>query len=123
MPLRMILDSGAVEPDDVALVGARNLDPFEVEFLAASGMRRERRRWTTCSSGADGVYVALDADVVEPGELSVFMPEPDGLLLDEVEEILRRVAESAHVVGAGVTGLGPAPSTSAARPTGAALGL
>jgi arginase family enzyme len=26
-PLRMLLDSGAVEPHDVALVGARNLDP------------------------------------------------------------------------------------------------
>src|SRR5919197_285211 len=38
MPLRMIIDSGAVHPHDVALVGARNLDPPEEEFIAQSGI-------------------------------------------------------------------------------------
>jgi arginase len=123
MPLRMILDSGAVEAPDVALIGARNLDPYEVDFLATSGMRREDGLGELLDA-AETVYVALDADVVEPGELSVFMPEPDGLLLDDVEEILRRVAESAHVVGAGVSGLRPAPDNVAALARlGAALGL
>ena len=41
---------------------------------------------------ADGVYVALDCDAVEPAELEVFMPEPAGLRLDEVEPLLRDVA-------------------------------
>ena len=39
MPLRMLLDAGAVAAGDVALVGARNLDPPEEEFIAASGLR------------------------------------------------------------------------------------
>ena len=37
MPLRMVLDDGAVLAKHVALVGARNLDPPEVEFIEASG--------------------------------------------------------------------------------------
>ena len=51
MPLRMLIDSGAVGAEDVALVGARNLDPPEEEFIAASGVhvgdggdRRSARR-------------------------------------------------------------------------------
>src|SRR5205823_2052649 len=39
MPLRMLIDGGAVQPEDVALVGARNLDPPEQEFIAARGVR------------------------------------------------------------------------------------
>ena len=39
---------------------------------------RARTRSSGRSTGADAVYVALDCDAVEPGELAVFMPEPDG---------------------------------------------
>jgi arginase len=88
MPLRMILDSGAVSPDDVALVGARNLDPPEEEYIAASGLQTGEGAIERALEGVDYVYVALDADVLEPSELAVFMPEPDGLSLDEVEAIL-----------------------------------
>ena len=38
MPLRMVIDRGAVGPANVALVGARNLDPPEVEFIEAAGV-------------------------------------------------------------------------------------
>ena len=40
MPLRMAIDEGSVEARDVALVGARNLDPPEVEYLGDDGHRR-----------------------------------------------------------------------------------
>jgi arginase len=36
MPLRMVLDDGAVLAKHVALIGARNLDPPEVEFIATT---------------------------------------------------------------------------------------
>ncbi len=91
------------------LVGARNLDPFEREFLAATGLRREDGLDEVLAE-ADGVYVALDADVVEPGELAVFMPEPGGLMLEDLEALLRRIAHDTPVVGAGLTGLRPAPA-------------
>ena len=38
MPLRMLLDDGVVRHADVALVGARNLDPPESEFMARTGI-------------------------------------------------------------------------------------
>jgi arginase len=110
MPLRMILDSGAVEPDDVALVGARALDPPEEEYIAKSGIHTGPDAVARALQGVSCVYVALDADVVEPSELSVFMPEPGGLSIAEVEATLGNVAESASVVGAGFTGLSFEPS-------------
>jgi arginase len=109
MPLRMVIDHGAVEPSDVVLIGARSLDPPEVEFIATSGVRREEGLDEVLES-ADAVYVAFDADVVEPEQLKVFMPEPDGLSLDRIEELMRRVAATGKVAGAGLTGLRPAPT-------------
>ena len=55
--------------------------------------------------GADAVYVAFDADSVEPGELAVFMPEPDGLRLEELEQTLRQIASRSRIAGLGFTGL------------------
>ena len=110
MPLRMILDSGAVDPHDVALVGARALDPPEEEYIASSGLHTDDDAVARALDGVACVYVALDGDVVEPSELSVFMPEPGGLSLDEVEAILRDVDEHASVLGAGFTGLSFEPS-------------
>src|SRR2546429_7306370 len=62
MPLRMLLDSGAVEPEDVALVGARDLDPPERDFIHASGLHTGKHAVDRALNGADGVYVAIDAD-------------------------------------------------------------
>jgi len=108
-PLRMLIDSGAVEAEDVALVGARNLDPPEEEFIAAAGINVGAEKIEAAIDGAEGVYVAFDADVVDPGELEVFMPEPDGLKLDEVEAAFRQISEHSLVVGVGFTALAPEP--------------
>lgn len=105
MPLRMLLDDGAIEAANVALVGARNLDPAEVEFIAAAGIHTGDGAVERALAGTDVVYVALDADSVEPGELAVFMPEPDGLGLVELEALLRSIAARSRVVGAGLSGL------------------
>ncbi len=110
MPLRMILDSGAVAADDVALVGARALDPPEEEYIAHSGLHTGGAAIEQALAGTACVYVALDGDVLEPSELAMFMPEPDGLSLDEVEALLRGVDERASVLGAGFTGLSFEPS-------------
>lgn len=105
MPLRMIVDSGAVEPRDVALVGARNLDPPEEEFIAASGIRVGEPGIAAALDGATCTYVALDLDVADPNELSVFMPEPDGLSVAELERLLRDIAGRTNILGAGLSGL------------------
>ena len=89
MPLRMAIDAGAVDPADVALVGARSLDPPELEYMAATGIDDDLGR---ALEGCDRVYVAFDCDVLRPGELAVFMPEPGGPTLAEAEELLRDIA-------------------------------
>ena len=101
MPFRMLLDAEVVAADDVALVGARNLDPPEVEFMAAHGIDESLDR---ALADVEATYVALDFDVLDPGEADVFMPEPNGMSADEVEALLRDVAGRTTVAGIGVTG-------------------
>jgi arginase len=105
MPLRMLLDSGAVDAADVALVGARNLDPPEVDFIRSSGLRTGEDGIGQALDGVGCTYVALDVDVLEPTEMSVFMPEPEGPSRRELERLLRLVAARTEVLGAGFTGL------------------
>jgi arginase len=107
MPLRMLIDSGAVDPVDVVLLGARNLDPPEREYVASVGLRTEPEGLGQALEATEGAYVAIDADALEPGEISPFMPEPGGLSLAETEELLGRVRERAAVLGVGLSGLSP----------------
>ena len=89
----------------MALVGARSLDPPEEEFIARPASTR-RRRIEAALEGADAVYVALDVDVLDPDdEVRMFMPEPGGPTVAEVEEILRRIAAAKPVAGVGFTGV------------------
>ena len=107
MPLRMIIDGGAVAATDVALVGARNLDPPEVEFIERAGIHDDP---SAVLANVDCVYVALDCDVFDPSALAVWMPEPDGPTLGQIEHALVEIRERGTVVGAGLTGLAPDPA-------------
>jgi len=101
MPLRMLLDDGVIAPENVALVGARNLDPGEVDYLAETGIDDSLER---ALSGVDATYIALDLDVLDSREAAVFMPEPEGPTAAEIEEVLRDVAARTTIAGVGVTG-------------------
>jgi arginase family enzyme len=107
MPLRMLLDRGTIHAEDVVLWGARNLDPPEEEFIATAGIGDDP---SVLLDRADAIYVALDCDVLDPDELAVFMPEPDGPSLGDVEHLLERVRSSGKLVGVGFTGLAPDPA-------------
>jgi len=107
MPLRMLIDGGAVDARDVALIGARSLDPPEVEFIAAAGIQDSAE---AVLERVDCVYVALDCDVFAPTELTVFMPEPGGLTVAEVETLFCGLRDRGAVVGAGLSGLAPDPA-------------
>jgi len=109
MPLRMLLDRGTIAAADVVLWGARNLDPPEVEFIAAAGIGDDPGVLLD-RDDVEAVYVALDCDVFDPAELAVFMPEPSGPSLAEVEQLLTRVRDSGKLVGVGFTGLAPDPA-------------
>ena len=105
MPLRMLLDAGVVEP-------------ARVWRSSAPGTSIRPRSSTSPKPGIDdsleralagggAVYVALDLDVLDPEEADMFMPEPDGLSVAAVEDVLRETASSCTVVGIGVTGFLP----------------
>jgi len=123
-PLRLLIDSGAVDAQDVALVGARNLDPPEEELIAARGIGLGAAAVEEALAGAAGAYVAIDFDSLSADEVAPFMPEPGGLSVAEAEDVLGSVRNATPVLGVGLTAMLPdernlAP---AARLT-AALGL
>jgi arginase family enzyme len=107
MPLRMLLDRGTIAAADVVLYGARSLDPPEAEYIVSAGIGDDPG---ALLERAEVVYVALDCDVLDPDELAVFMPEPGGPSLADVERLLAEVRESGKLVGVGFTGLAPDPA-------------
>jgi arginase len=110
MPLRMLVDGGTVRVEDVVLVGARRLDPGEEAFLDQAGLALGIDGVVPALASADAVYVAIDCDVLDPGEgVDVFMPEPDGLSIASVELVIERATELRPLAGAGFTGLVAAP--------------
>jgi len=104
MPLRMAIDEDSVATADVALVGARDLDPPEQAYLAEHDIDDDLGR---ALDGTTAVYVALDVDVLEPGAAPIFMPVPGGLEVTDVERILLELSATSHVAGLGITGLTP----------------
>jgi arginase len=104
MPFRMLLDSGAVAAEDAALVGARSLDPAEVAFIESAGIDDSLDR---ALADVDVTYVALDLDVLDPSEVDVLIPEPDGPSAAEIEALLGDLAGRTRIAGIGVTGLLP----------------
>jgi arginase family enzyme len=104
MPLRMIVDGGAVDPENVALVGARDLDPPEREFIQASGIHTGKHAIERALAGAGAVYVAIDGDGLDENEVSAFMPVPGGIPVADAAESLSWLAAHAPVAGVGLAG-------------------
>jgi len=104
MPLRMIVDGGAVESADVALVGARELDPPETDFIRHCGVHVGENAIEQALAGADAVYVAIDADGLDEEEVVAFMPVPGGIPVAAAAESLRWIAANTTVAGVGLAG-------------------
>jgi arginase family enzyme len=104
MPLRMIIDGGAVDAGDVALIGARDLDPPERDFIRASGLHTGKHASARALKGTEAVYVAIDGDGLDPSEAAVWMPVPGGLSVAEAADQLSWVAANATIAGVGLSG-------------------
>jgi arginase len=107
MPFRMILDSGAVDPQDAILLGAA------ASTRRAGVHRVDRppyrcRRLEQALDGTEGAYVALDVDSLEPAR-STRSCGARGLTLEEVEQLLQRVRDRTSVLGAGFSGIAADP--------------
>jgi arginase len=105
-----------------ALIGARDLDPWETDDLANSAitnLRVEDIR-TKGVGGAigpfleklarevDQVYLHIDVDVHDPGEAPAnYYNAPGGLRADEVREAIAFIGQHIHVAGGGLGSYDP----------------
>jgi len=94
----------AVPEGRVVLVGARDLDPPEVDYLAGAAMRCREVADLSDEDLPDGpIYLHFDADVVDGAELpGLRYPAPDGPGLSTVAAALHRVLATGRVVALGL---------------------
>jgi arginase len=117
MPLRTLLGEGdeelvsvcqpALRPEQVFLVGARDLDPPEVEYARGAGLcvlgvetNGDQLVRELEGAGFGRVYVHLDLDVLEPGDFDeAICPVPGGMRYEGLLEVLGALRERTDVVG------------------------
>ena len=95
------------DPGRIVLAGARDFDPAERELIDASALTvlagRDAMEELPAALGNDPVFIHLDLDVLEEGELPVSFPAKGGLEIAELHQLLAHVAEGREVVGFEVT--------------------
>jgi agmatinase len=117
--LRRALEVAGIQPDHVAIVGGRDYDPEELDFIRANGVTLVGARdlvsdfgaavekLTAVLDGAD-VHVSFDVDALDPAFApGTEIPSAGGLTTRQVLEILHAVARSARFVGLDVVELSP----------------
>ena len=73
-------------------------------------------------SGAEGVYIHVDVDVLDPAEIAGNAhPEPFGLSVAELTAAIARVRSEVPLVGATLAGYSPASMATATDDLGAIL--
>ncbi|NUT21252.1 MAG: NUDIX domain-containing protein [Hamadaea sp.] len=93
-----------LRPDQLVLVGARDLDAGEVEFVARQGVAVVSPEDVLEVVGRRRVYVHVDLDVLDPSVFgSVGFPTPGGLSAAQLTGALRGLVAERVVVGAAVT--------------------
>ncbi len=96
---------GGLDPGQVLMVGARDLDPGERTELDLAGVRRIERP-SEVADAVDGapVYVHLDLDVLDPDIFPAQFDVPGGLSDTGLRRLLDEVAMAAgDVVGVEIT--------------------
>lgn len=134
MPLSTLLGNGhprltalngerpALRPENVAIIGARDIDPVEAKIVRESGVRVytmsdiDKRGAAVCfqeaidhvSKNSDGIHLSFDLDGVDPREApGVGTPVPGGLSLRESHLICEMLCETERLVGMEMVELNP----------------
>lgn len=117
--LRRSLEVSGISPRNVVIVGGRDYDPEEIEFIAANGVTlvgaRElitdpiaaARKVTNGLIGGD-VHVSFDIDALDPAFApGTEIPSAGGLSTRQALELLHAVGEVATFVGLDIVELSP----------------
>lgn len=139
MSLRAVLGEGedglrlspGIPAARAVLVGARVIEPGEDEPLAAlvridvdALADPDTLAEAAVATGAARVWVHIDVDVLDPGELSgVAQPAPFGARVAELAAALRRLRERMPLAGATIAGFAPRSPRDAVDDLGALLRL
>jgi len=125
-PMRRLVESGAVPGHRFVQIGLRGYwpEPEVMEWMRRQNMRSylmgdiEERGLRTVvdeavayslEGGADGVFISVDIDVVDPGFApGTGTPEPGGLTSRQLLDTVRRLARELPLVGADVVEVAPA---------------
>jgi arginase len=125
MVLRTLLGDGPAElvpertvsVERLALVGVRDIDAAEAEFIdghavptiTASELVAEQVVEQVSAMGATSVYIHIDLDVLDLGEINgLTAPQPFGLSTSALLEVVRALTTKFQVAGAGIASFAPA---------------
>ncbi|KAA9085155.1 arginase family protein [Microbacterium radiodurans] len=137
MALRAALGDGPlaathpVAPERTVLVGARDLDPAEDEFVAGSGIRvistsdlddPASLADAVSTTGADAVYIHVDLDVLDPAAVTgVGFSVPFGVDAGALTRAVGVLRERLPLAGASISGFAPAVPDAAVDDMGTIL--
>ncbi len=125
MVLRTLLGHGvealiptvALAPTHLILAGTRAFDDAELDFATESGIRVIGPEKLSADSitealratGATSLYLHVDLDVLDPAFVDgIGFPEPFGVSLPQLLEVIAAAKATLPLVGAGVTEFAPA---------------
>ncbi len=118
-----LVAASPVLPSRLVLAGTRAVDPGEDEFigdhsLAVIGAHEltsgDALLAAVAATGATALYVHIDVDVLDPGEISgVSDPVPFGVTVDALTARIRQLAAAYPIVGASITEFAPASAEAA----------
>lgn len=131
MVLRTLLGDGdptlvperPLSAERIILAGVRALDAEEERYIAEAGIASvpvdaldpEALVAAVAATGAEDVYVHVDLDVLDPGELAgISHPEPFGASVAQLVACIRALRERFTLAGAGITEFAPASPSAAA---------
>jgi arginase len=113
-----------VAPRSIVLAGTRDFDPAESEFVEQNSIAvisTEQLDSGTdllaaiATTGASSVYLHIDVDVLDPGEISgLGYPVPFGLSVHVLTARIREIGAAYRIAGASITEFAPSSPETAA---------